>query len=140
MRAASILYPVFVQVALTLVLLFLMGNARVAALRKGEVKVGDIALGQQAWPTRPAQYARSFHNQLEMPILFYAVVALALATNAVTAPMIWLAWAFVALRLVHVAVHIGGNDIRRRFLVYLAGVVALAAMWALLAFATITAA
>ena len=47
-----ILLPVFVQVALTFALLFWMASARTRAVRRGETKIRDIALGQPAWPAR----------------------------------------------------------------------------------------
>ncbi len=101
MQPTAILYPVFVQVALTFVLQIWMGRERVGALRRGEVKVPDIALGQRAWPTRATQVANAFHNQLELPLLFYVLVAFALITSRVDGPLVVMAWLFVGLRLVH---------------------------------------
>jgi hypothetical protein len=134
MSNAAILYPVFVQVALTFILLLAMGRARVGAIKKREVKVGEIALGQiDPWPERPKAIARSFHNQLETPILFYAVVAIALAVKAVTPAMVMVAWAYVVIRLIHAAIHISRNTVSQRFIAFLASVALLIAMWVLLA-------
>jgi hypothetical protein len=47
-----LLGPVFIQVALTFGLLYWLGPARVGAVKRGEVKVRDIALGQKVWPDR----------------------------------------------------------------------------------------
>ena len=65
MSIPAILAPVFAQVALTFALLFWMGHVRFAAVRAGEVKVKDVALGQRAWPDRVQQVANAFHNQFE---------------------------------------------------------------------------
>ena len=81
MSVAAILAPAFVQVALTFVLMLWMGRARFAAVRAGQVKVEDIALGQRAWPDRVMQIVNAFHNQFETPVLFYALVAFALLTR-----------------------------------------------------------
>ena len=130
MSNASLLYPVFVQVALTFVLMFAMGRARVGAIRRREVKVRDIALGQaDPWPERPKAIARSFHNQFEMPLLFYVLVGLVLATRSVTTTLVALAWAYVLLRLVHAAIHVGSNNINQRFGVFILSSLVLAAMW-----------
>lgn len=129
MRSTAILYPVLVQVALTFILLFAMAQARLGAIRRKEVKVGAIALGQDAWPPVPSKRAASFHNQFEMPVLFYALVGLALASGMVTTRLIYLAWAFVALRVVHAVIHTGSNNVRRRFMVFLVGVLVLIVMW-----------
>jgi hypothetical protein len=133
MTNAAILYPVFVQVALTFVLLLATGRLRVGALKKKEVKLKDIALGQsEPWPERPKAFARSFHNQLETPILFYAVVAFAIATRGVSYGLVMLAWIFVLLRVLHAVIHVSNNNVNQRFAVFLVSVAALAAMWVLL--------
>lgn len=130
MSQASLLYPVFVQVALTFILMIAMGRARVGALKRRELKVKDIALGQtDPWPERPKAIARSFQNQFEMPILFYAVVGLALATRGVTTALVGLAWAYVLLRLLHAAIHTGSNNVNQRFVVFLLSSAVLLAMW-----------
>jgi hypothetical protein len=138
MSNAALLYPVFVQVALTFVLLVAMGRTRARAVATKQVKMRDIALGQvDPWPERPQQLARAFHNQLETPILFYAAVAMALAVKAVSLPMVVLAWAFVALRLVHAAIHTGSNNVSSRFNVFGLSLLALLGMWALLVWHTV---
>jgi hypothetical protein len=124
---------VFVQVALTFFLLFWTGLSRLATLRAGEVKVRDIALGERNWPPRVMQIANSYHNQFELPVLFYTVVALALITRQAGLVFVALAWLFVLARLVHAYIHTTSNAIRWRFRVFLVGAVVLMAMWILLA-------
>lgn len=131
---AAVLTPVFIQVALTFALMFMMGSARWAAGRAGEVKMKDIALGQTTpWPEKPAKIARAFHNQLETPLLFYAVVALALATGKADRLFVILEWAWVAIRLAHAYVHVTSNHVPTRFRVFLGSTVALMALWLWLA-------
>jgi len=77
----ALLLPVFLQIALTFGLLLALARARVSALRRGEVAMKDIALGQNAWPAPVTQLGRAFQNQLETPALFYVLAALALATD-----------------------------------------------------------
>lgn len=129
MNQSALLYPVFAQVALTYLMLFWMGRVRVGALQGGALKVKDIALGQDAWPPRVLQVSNSFRNQLELPILFYAVCGLALVTQQLSWPLIMLAWTFVALRLGHVLVHTTSNNVQRRFMVFILGALVLLAMW-----------
>lgn len=134
MLQTAILYPVFVQVLLTFVLLFRLGPARVAAIRRGEVKLKDVALGQDAWPDHIRQLSRSFENQFQLPVLFYALAALALATRLVDLPLVVMAWCFVAARIVHALIHTSSNNVRHRFNAYLVGVIVLLAMWCWVAF------
>jgi hypothetical protein len=129
MQATAILYPVLVQVALTFYLQLWMGRERVGALRRGELRIADIALGQRGWPARATQVANAFHNQLELPVLFYALAAFALITSRVDAVLVALAWVFVGLRLWHAFIHTTHNNVPRRFYVFLAGAVVLMAMW-----------
>jgi hypothetical protein len=130
MQPTSLLLPVFVQIALTFFLQFWMGYERISALRRRDVRIPDIALGQRAWPARVTQIANAFHNQLELPLLFYALVALALITSKVDVVLVSLAWLFVLLRLMHAAVHTTSNSVRPRFYIYLAGSGVLLGMWA----------
>ncbi len=125
----TILLPLFVQVGLTFVLLFSMGFARVGAIRRREVAMRDIALRQPAWPERPTRIANAFHNQLELPILFYVLVILALFTRKADMLFVVLAWMFVTARLVHAGIHATGDDVQRRFFAFLAGAIILLIMW-----------
>lgn len=137
MGQTAILYPLFVQIALTFALLFWMGGTRVRALRSGAVGLNDIALGEPAWPGRVAKIGNSFHSQFELPILFYVVIALALLTGQVNALLVGLAWAFVAARIVHAAIHTSTNEVPRRFTAFSTGALILLAMWLVFAFHTI---
>ena len=129
MTVDAILLPLFVQVGLTFFLLFWMGSVRVGALRQGEVGMRDIALRQPAWPERPTQIANAFHNQLELPLLFYVLVLLALFTRKADTLFVVLAWMFVTTRLVHAAIHVTSNNVRRRFFAFLVGAIILLIMW-----------
>jgi hypothetical protein len=133
MSITAVLLPVFVQVALTFLLLMWMGRSRIASLRAGDVKVRDIALGERSWPTRIQQIANSYHNQFELPVLFYAIVALALITRKADLLFVVLSWVFVGSRLVHAVIHTTSNRVSQRFAVFLVGVIVLMAMWIMFA-------
>ncbi len=129
MSLAAILAPVFVQVALTFALLFWTGLSRVGAVRRGEVKIGSIALGQQNWPPKITQVANSYNSQFQVPALFYALVVLAIVTRQADPLFVIMSWLFVAARLAHAAIHTTSNHVGRRFNAFLAGVLILLAMW-----------
>ena len=129
MTVDAILLPLFVQVGLTFFLLFWMGTVRVGALRRREVAMRDIALGQPAWPARPTQIANAFHNQFQLPLLFYVLVILAMFTRKADTFFVVLAWMFVTSRLAHAAIHVTVNDVQRRFYAFLIGAVILLIMW-----------
>jgi hypothetical protein len=131
MNQVAILYPVFVQVFLTLAVLLLLAVARARAIRAMDRQRGnpDLALGRAHWPEDATKRAANFRNQFEVPVLFYAVVAFALLTRAADFPMVVLAWAFVLTRLVHAAIHIGPNKVRWRTPAFALGFLAVTIMW-----------
>lgn len=133
MTIPALLAPVFVQVALTLVLLIWAGRARFAAVRAGEVRVADIALGQRAWPTRVQQVSNAFQNQFELPVLFYVLVAFVLLTRKADLLFVVMAWIFVLSRLGHAYVYATSNTVLLRFRVFLVGAAVLMLMWAIFA-------
>ncbi len=79
MSVQMVLLPVFVQVGLTFALLIGMVLARRSTLVSGETKIRDIALGEPNWPKGATQIANCYRNQFELPVLFYVLIALALA-------------------------------------------------------------
>ena len=139
MSQASLLAPVFAQVAMTFILLFWMGRERYGAVARKEVDVDDVVFGDGKWPKKARQVAASFHNQLEIPPLFYLVSVIALVTEIGGPVFVALAWAFVISRIAHAAVHVTSNDVRLRGPAYIVGVFILMAMWAILAYGVLVA-
>lgn len=133
MAVKVLLAAMFVQVALTLVLLGWLGRARAQSAARGEVRIADVALSSDAWPDRIKQIANSFNNQFELPVLFYVAVLLALVVGKVDWIVAGLAVAFVVLRLLHAYIHVTSNHVIRRFQVYVGGFVMLSALWLYLA-------
>jgi hypothetical protein len=134
----AFLYPVLVQVALTFALVIATGLMRTAAIRRGEVKVSEVALGQKVWPKRSMQFSNAYQNQLETPILFYAGVLFAGVFGVAGDLLLTLAWVWVGLRIVHVAIHITTNHMLHRFAAFLASVLVLAAFWVFMAIEVLT--
>ena len=133
MTIQMVLLPVFVQVALTFVLLFWMAMSRRASLMRGETKVRDIALGQPAWPERPTQISNCYDSQFQIPLLFYVLVILAWITKQADLLFVVMAWIFVILRLAHAYIHTTSNHVPTRFNVFAAGMLVLLVMWIIFA-------
>ncbi|UEM16709.1 MAPEG family protein [Bradyrhizobium barranii subsp. barranii] len=113
MSIQMVLLPVFVQVGLTFALLIGMVLARRRSLVSGETKSRDIALGEQ----------------FELPVLFYALIALALPLRHADLFIVLMSWVFVVTRFAHAGVFVSSNDPGRRSTIWLAGVLVLLAMW-----------
>ena len=129
MSVQMVLLPVFVLVGLTFALLLWMAGARRQALVGGETKIRDIALGQPNWPTRATQIGNCFKNQFELPLLFYALIALALPLRHADLFIVLMSWVFVRTRFVHAGIFVTSNDLNRRSLAWFASVLVLFAMW-----------
>ena len=138
MSIQSVLLPVFVQVALTFALLYWSGYLRVGHTRRGEVKIRDIALRQANWPEQATQLGNAFQNQLEIPVLFYALVVFALLTRKADLVFVVMSWVFVLSRLVHAFIHTTSNRVSRRFFAYSVGTVTLLIMWVIFALRILT--
>ncbi len=113
MPIQMVLLPVFVQVGLTFAVLIGMALARRRSLVSGETKSRDIAPG----------------DQFELPVLFYALIALALPLRHADLFIVLMSWVFVVTRFAHAGVFVSSNDLGRRSTIWLAGVLVLLAMW-----------
>lgn len=129
MTVQDILAPLFVMVALTFVLMVWMAAVRIAAVRRRDVRIKEIALGQPAWPPRVQQISNCFHNQYQLPVLFYVLTILALFLRKADLLFVVMAWIFVLLRIVHVAIFVTTNHVGHRFQAFAAGAVVLLLMW-----------
>ena len=129
MSIQSILLPLFIEVVLTFVLGFWSASVRLGAVRRGDVRPRDVALREPNWPKRETQIANAYHNQLELPVLFYALTVLAIITRHADFLFVVLAWLFVLLRLAHAYIHVTSNHMGQRFAAFVAGAVVLAVMW-----------
>src|SRR5437899_3208763 len=105
MSIQAVLLPLFVEVVLTFTFLFWMSAVNAAAVRGGAVRWQDIALREPNWPTRNRQIQNAYHNQLELPTLFYVLTILAIITRHADLLFVVLAWVFVVLRFLHAFVH-----------------------------------
>ncbi|GLK74453.1 MAPEG family protein [Ancylobacter dichloromethanicus] len=139
MYVTATLLPVFVQVALTFVVLLRLGVVRLEAIRAGGLVREEVALDDRGWPPKARQASNCFRNQLELPVLFYVLAILALVTRQTSDFFHVLAWLFVFSRIAHALVHVTTNDLRWRFGAFAFGALVLLAMWVLFALAILLA-
>jgi hypothetical protein len=100
---ASILWPLLAQVGLVFVLYAWLSMARRQAVKRGEVEQTSFVLGRGE-PIELARISPNLANQFELPVIFYAAVALLVALDRVTSVDVVAAWIFVAGRVVHALV------------------------------------
>lgn len=129
----TLVYPMAAMVLLTFIVLVRMVRGRFAAVGRGEVDARFYKTYQGAdEPRAAAQNTRHFVNLFENPVLFYAACVVAMVTGQGGGFMVWLAWAYVACRVLHALIHLGSNKIPPRMAVYGASWLVLLAMWGML--------
>lgn len=128
MQQELILFPALASMALTFAVGFTMVRLRFLAVARGEVPLRYFLLNRGGRvPEYLARVEQNYENQLELPILFYALVLMLYTTGSVDPIQLSLAWAFIAARVAHAAVHITVNRLRLRMILFLGGALILLA-------------
>lgn len=134
MRHAAILYPVFALALWTSLVLLLIPLARIRAGRRREIVTDDFKYGES--PSVPPHVSipnRNYMNLLELPVLFYVVCLLIHTTGGASPLMVAVAWAYVALRVVHSLIHLSYNHVIHRLGAFALSNAVLIALWLLAA-------
>ncbi|MBH0025839.1 MAPEG family protein [Pseudoalteromonas sp. SWN29] len=125
-----IILAMFAHVTLSLVVMLIMGKRRFAAAKNKQLDLSDFKTMQLDKAGDTIRVAdRNFSNQFEIPVLFYAGCLLALQLNSASTLVAILACLFVATRIVHSVIHLGENNVRARFNVFLLGCVCVFSIW-----------
>ena len=134
MEAVTILYPGIAMFALTFGVIAYLGASRYAAIHRKQVSIKYFRTydeGEQ--PARLHLLSRHVQNHFEVPPLFYIGILFTFVSDSVTAAAVVFAWLYVSLRGVHSAIHLGSNDVSRRFFTFGFSPLALAGLWGSLA-------
>ena len=125
-----ILQPAITLALFTLTILLLILMKRVRAAVNKQVQIDDFKYGESdtvpVWVCLPN---RNFMNLLEVPLLFYVVSIFIFITQHVDILFVYLAWAYVVLRIVHSAIHLGYNNVVHRALIFGLSNAVLVIMW-----------
>ncbi|MHB8448057.1 MAG: MAPEG family protein [Rudaea sp.] len=131
-------WPAVAMAALTFVVWLRMYFMRVGEMKRERIHPQSVALSaQMAERLKDTRAADNFRNLFELPALFYLALVVAVQSGQVTAITLSLAWLFVALRIMHSAIHCSYNKVYHRFYAYFAGGVVLWLLWAVLAYGLI---
>lgn len=130
MNDFRLVYPMFAMVVLTATVLVILFRSRVRAVRENKVSIKYFRIYQgEIEPEETAKPARHFANLFEAPVLFYAACITAMVTQDTGMVVQVLAWIYVAARVLHTVIHLGGNRVRHRLRAYFAGWLVLAVLW-----------
>ena len=122
MHISPLLGPVVALVAWSLVMLIWLYVARIGAMRRGGINatgmrgtrgLDGIIPAEANWP------AHNYTHLMEQPTVFYAIV-LSLVLMGFDHPInLYLAWAYVGLRIVHSLIQATVNIVIVRFSVFM---------------------
>jgi len=127
------LYPMFAMVLLTVAIGLIAVRARFRSVATGEMdgKYYRLMSGSEVSP-HVQQTTRSYHNQFEVPMLFFAACLAYLALGIESSVATTIAWVFFASRVVHACIHLTYNNVYHRLGAYLLGVISVLALWGML--------
>ena len=125
----KLVYPALAMILWIFVVLAIVFLRRKAAFASKQVKMADVAVSTDAYPEPARLAAANFSNQFETPVIFFALIMLAMEVGATSYIMAGLAWAYVATRVAHTLVHVGSNDLKVRAMIFAVGVAVLFGMW-----------
>jgi hypothetical protein len=103
---------------------------RVQEMRRKRIHPQAVASSlKMAAHLEHVQVADNFRNLFEVPVLFFALAAIALATGYVPDWLVVCSWVYFALRLLHSFIHCTYNKVYHRLAVFLASFGLLVVMW-----------
>lgn len=117
-------------VLLTATVGIIMLKRRIKAMKQEQIHPQTIALSsEKSDKLLDTRASDNFINLFEVPVLFYALCAMSIATNHTPFWLSIAAWGFVALRFLHSYIQCTHNKVMLRFKVFLAGFFLLISMW-----------
>jgi len=123
-----ILIPVFGHLALVFFLFVMVSIKRMKAVGEGKLNTDDLAhKGNE--PEASRRWVNNLNNQFEVPLLFYALIALLYATGSTNWIYVTLAFAFLFGRLIHTLVQVSGDNVGLRGKIFTINFLAVACMW-----------
>ena len=130
MDKTSILFPMIALATLTFAVLLLIPVRRFRAGIAGQIRYDDFRYGEsERVPPEVSIPNRNMMNLLELPMLFYVACLVYLVIGRVDEYALALAWLYVALRVVHSAIHVTYNCVPHRVIAFGLSNVVLVMFW-----------
>ena len=115
---------------LTFGMIMILGFSRFIAIRQHKMSIKYYKTYNEGQQTdRLHLLNRHIQNHFEVPPLFYIGVILTFLVGAVSLPALIFAWLFFILRCLHAYIHLGSNNVSRRFFCFGASLFALVGLW-----------
>ncbi|MDG2530460.1 MAPEG family protein [Caulobacter endophyticus] len=126
----TMIAPVLALVSWTLVMWAWMYAQRLPAMTKAGIKPQDARFpgALDVLPDAARQAAHNYNHLMEQPTIFYAAALAIFVAGHGDGTAVALAWAYVALRIVHSLVQASVNIVMARFAVFSLSTIVLAVM------------
>jgi hypothetical protein len=119
----SILTPILALVCWTFVLWFWLYATRIPALRAAKIDPAKLKQKQDldVLPVKVRQVADNYNHLHEQPTVFYALAIYSHLVGVHDELNVWLAWTYVAVRVLHSLIQCTSNFVPLRFSVFTLG-------------------
>src|SRR5262245_30020338 len=113
----SILTPMLALIVWTFALWFWLYATRIPAMRAARIDPAKIKrkVDLDSLPTKVQQVADNYNHLHEQPTVFYALIVYSHLIGVHDELNVWLAWSYVAIRVVHSLVQCTSNFVPVRF-------------------------
>lgn len=119
----AMLIPAATLIAWTLVMAVWMFATRIPAMKAARIHpqkaVHTRSEAMGALPSEVRQVADNYNHLMEQPTIFYAIALVLAVSGEAAAIDVWLAWAYVALRVAHSVWQATKNVVMIRFFIFL---------------------
>ncbi len=119
----TIMTPVLALVIWTLVMWIWLYAMRIPAMQKAKVDASKLKgpethAALERIPPHVHWPAQNYTHLLEQPVIFYAICIYSFLVGVADDLNVWLAWGYVALRVVHSLIQSTTNYVPARFVVF----------------------
>ncbi|MEN0653761.1 MULTISPECIES: MAPEG family protein [Hyphobacterium] len=127
----TILAPVLALVGWTFVMWLWMYATRIPAMQAAKMNAAKLKQKSDLdpLPVKVKQIADNYNHLHEQPVLFYAVCLVIAALGGADSAALALAWAYVAIRVVHSLMQATINFVPARFAIFTLGSIVLFVLW-----------
>ena len=142
MGTNAILGPVATLALWSMIMWVWMYATRIPAMQRAKIDAAKMVGGtgkglDEVLPAEVQWKAHNYNHLMEQPTLFYAVILILHAVGGYPAYIVWIAWTYVALRVVHSFWQATVNRIPVRFAIFAASTLCLLALALLAVIATL---
>ena len=128
---SEIFAPAVVVAALYFVTLIRLMSKRIPAINAAKLQPDELKTSsyRQQLAANVDVPAQPLTTLTEFPPLFLILAVMFYVTGNVDDTVMWMAWGYAGLRIIHSAIHLGYNNPMHRAIVYLLSMVILLALW-----------